>query len=426
MKPGKRMQAMFLGLAAVLKAAQRVCLPLIPNMPLTVAQLTGEGIFLLFALGMGLGAVACVLDLTGREFACLYGRCAVMGILCRTAGLLFWQWLGLHWVWVLYVTDAGILLLCAWQIRLMATGLILRGAKCHLNLSNMPELNACDRSRVCRWLTGLMILLVAAGVQGFVWSRCRWFREDTDAYRLALDLLALPMGAGEWVLLLGCCWLLLPAIPQSRRSLMPGSIGELSLWLCIIGLCLYGGLVKPEGFVDRLRHTAHISYEYLDGSVEERWQIEEERWRVERHRDEKAREGLYILRLRDEQGRRVGGMLLTEPLEVETRMLEGQSVQMLHPYGLLLPVDDTLRLVRLADLPDQPEEPLLTAFCRACLTDFRWFGGCAGYLAQVDPAFVQPYLERYAAGRFTPEEVAAMGDIRPERIAYIARRLLVP
>lgn len=419
MKGKRYARATCLLLAVALKAAQRVCLPFLPDLPLTAVRLALEGVYLLLALGIGMGTASCALNLSGRAFWCLYGRSAVLSLLCRMAGLLLWQRMGSHWVIILYAAEAGILLICSWQIRRAALG-----GQADRQLFSPAKGNRPIRG--WHWLLLLAVLLMVGWVQGLVYRRCCWFVDYSASYRRALQAMALPMAAAEGVALLVCCWLLLPGLPDRWETRRSGAALVLFLFGCVAGLGLLDGLAKPQGFLKGTSQASAIARQSLDERVQQPWYTESVVWRAERRQGDTTedREVLRVLRLRDHQGRCVGWTLLTEPLEEET--LTGQPVQLLYPYGLLLPAGDTLRLVKLADLPRQPEDPLLTAFCRAYVTDFRLFGCCAGYLAQVDPAFVQPFLERYAAADFTPQEAAAMGDIRPERIADIASRPLAP
>lgn len=420
--------------AIVLKAAQRVCLPLVPDAPLTAAQLAGDGLFLLVALGVGLGIAACCLALDGRGFAGLYLRCAGLCLLCRIAGLLLWQLVGGHWVVALYASEVVPLLVCSWQIGWAANGKNGHPAENpgigkHWRRRNAETQAAASQpSNRLQPVFLLLTLLVCTWIQVLGCRRCQPFVANSLSYRSVLQHLSLPVAIGEWLVYLVCCWLMLPLLPQAWQ----GKRGIISVVLLLSGslvaLGLVDGLLKPEGFLKGLSQASAITRQSLDWTAAQPWHSEISLRAVQRRQGDgkEDRECLRLLTLRDQHGRTAARALLTEPLTAETLLLEGQTVELLHPYGLLLPAGDTLQLIRLADLPAQEKHPLLTAFCQARLADFRLLPAVGGYLLRHQPEATQPLLERYLAADFTPEELAAMGDIAPQWVSRTARRLLAP
>lgn len=413
-------------LAMVLKAGQRVCFPLLPDCPLTVAVLAGEGVYLLLALGVGLGMIACGLDLTGRAFWTLYGRCAGLCLICRGWGLLLWQSLGSHWVVVLYASEVAALLVCGWQIRRVAMRLSSNAATAYAPFCKNTNSRRMHHHRWVLLVVLLITLVAVVWAQAFVCHRCSKFVVGSPSYQGTLHGLALPMGVVEGLVFLAGCWLLLPAFPDRWQTRRSGVVLVLLLGGCISGLGLFNWLVKPQGFLMGMSQASATTRQSLDWTVEQPWYSEITNWHARRHLGESTEdwESLRILHLRDHRGRLAGWTVLTEPLVEETFLLDGQPVQLLYPYGLLLPAGDTLRLVRLAELSRQPEDPLLTAFCHVSLADFRLFSPCAGYLLRYDPDAVRPKLERYAAASFTPEEHIAMGELCPEYVICQAQKLL--
>ena len=414
--------------AAVLNAAQRVCMPLLPGTPLTAARLVGEGVFLLVALGIGVGISACSLAQDGRVFQRLYLHCAGASLLCKGAGLLLWQQLGSQWVIVLYLSEAAITLWCSWCLcRSGNEQQSMTGARAKSACNNHPRSGTLSRKPM-RLFVLLLTLLACGWVQVFVCSRCQPFMPGSSSHRYALQHLSLPIVAGEWLVCLACCWLMLPGLPETWQTRPNAAMVLLLLAGCLPVLGLVDGLLKPDGFLKGLSQTSAITSQSLDGAVLQPWHSELSRWAVQRRRGDakEDRECLRLLTLRDQQGRTAARALLTDLLTEETLQLEGQTVELLHPYGLLLPEGDTLRMIRLDDLPAQQEHPLLTAFCHHRLTDFRLLPAVGSYLLRHQPEAVQLLLERYVTAAFTPEELAAMGDIDPEWISRTARRLLAP
>ena len=426
--------------AVALKAAQRVCLPVLPPLPLTAARLTGEGLFLLVALAVGLGMAACCLHLDGRGFAGLYLRCAGLCLLCRLAGLLLWQLVGGHWVVVLYLSEVMPLLVCSWQINWAANG-PKRGAEspgmgthwhkhnagtqATTNQTGTPADDTSRRNHL-RLAVSPLTLLAILWVQVLTFQRCSLYVPNSPSYGYALRHLSFPIGAVEWLVLLVGCWLLLPTLPetwQHRRSI---AMAALLVSGCLVMLGLLDGLLKPQGFLKGMGQSSQISTQSLNWGAAEPWQSETSRWTLRRRQGNgtEDHESLRFLSLRDAQGRTTDRLLLTEPLTEESFLLEGKPVQLLHPCGLLLPKGDTLQWIPFTDLPKQREHPLLTAFCHAHLTDFRLLPSVGGYLLRHAPEAIQPQLERYAVAAFTPEETAAMGDLNPAWIIRTARRLL--
>ncbi|MBP3649436.1 MAG: hypothetical protein J6K73_06610 [Clostridia bacterium] len=406
-------------LAAMLKTAQRICMPLVPAVG-TVAYLLAEAVFFLVSLGVGLGAVACMLDLPGRRFATLYGRCAGIGLLCRMAALLVWQWLGWHWVLISFAGDAAVMFWCAWQIGGLARDWQKEGMT-----AVHDEASAQHRKRGLRLLGVSAALIATVWVQYIVWKSCCWFVEGSASYRAALDGLALPIGLAEGLLVLVCCWALLPSLPERNRKGKPLAVVELCLLVLMIGLGLLGGLIRPEGFLAGMSHAGRTSYHDVDRAMEKSWQTQMDCLQVMRRQEGSPteRENLRLMRVVDDHGRCAGWSMVTGPTIEEIFTWEGETVELIYPCGLLVSAGSGLRLIRLAALPKESQSDLLMAFCRKYLSDFRLFADCAGYLIRHDPGSVKAELERYAAGLFSQEEMA--GDIRLEYVEKTAEKLLL-
>ena len=77
------------------------------------------------------------------------------------------------------------------------------------------------------------------------------------------------------------------------------------------------------------------------------------------------------------------------------------------------------------EILDMPKDDMLTDVLKAGILhgDYHCFEYGSGYLQKHAPGFIQPYIERYAIGEFTGQERSDMGDIRPEYIQELARKL---
>ena len=421
--------------AVALKAAQRVCLPVLPPLPSFL-----DGLFLLATLAVGLGMAACCLHLDGRSFAGLYARCAGLCLLCRIAGRLLWQLVGGHWVVVRYATEVVPMLVCSWQIGWAAhgkngqpaespgMGTYWRNHNAGTQATSQKDTSAhgTSRRKRLRLAVSLLTLLAILWVQVLTFQRCSLYEPNSPSYGYALQQLTFPISAVEWLVLLAGCWLLLPTLPEAWQTRREYAVVALLAAGCLIVLGLTDGLLKPQGFLKSMGQASQTSAQSLNGAIPEPWQSETSRWTLRRRQGDgiEDHESLRFLCLRDHQGRTVHRMLLTEPLTEETLLLEGKPVQLLHPCGLLLPKGDTLQWISFTDLPKQREHPLLTAFCQAHLDDFRLLPYVGGYLLRHAPEAIQPQWERYASAAFTPAETAAMGDLNPAWIIRTARRLL--
>ncbi len=110
-----------------------------------------------------------------------------------------------------------------------------------------------------------------------------------------------------------------------------------------------------------------------------------------------------------------------------TRTLEvdGYEIFYRNPYVLFYYDGSTQRIMLAEDVKDQPQEILLTDALKAAVLDFNFevFAYGSPYLQKYDPAFIEPYIERYAKGDFTQQELENMGSIRPAYVQGVARRL---
>lgn len=89
--------------------------------------------------------------------------------------------------------------------------------------------------------------------------------------------------------------------------------------------------------------------------------------------------------------------------------------------------DEKPRLIYCVQAPG-PESEILTAIYKNLIEECNWnfFEQGAEYLCEHDRDFIQPYLERYAAGDFTEDEAALLADslLRASYVTDIAKELL--
>lgn len=85
-----------------------------------------------------------------------------------------------------------------------------------------------------------------------------------------------------------------------------------------------------------------------------------------------------------------------------------------------------IRSLKLEDLPQAPEDPVLTKLCRERIGhgDLRFFDYGLEYMLRCDSGFISPYIERYAQGRFTQPELSYILDYKPEYIQSLAQSCL--
>ncbi len=104
--------------------------------------------------------------------------------------------------------------------------------------------------------------------------------------------------------------------------------------------------------------------------------------------------------------------------------VNGHKVFYYSPYALLYFDGQEQQLLLVRDIQKKPKDDMLIEILKQGILDgdFYCFEYGSEYLLKHAPDFIRPYIERYAKGAFTDQDLKGMGDIRPEYVQKVARR----
>jgi hypothetical protein len=105
-------------------------------------------------------------------------------------------------------------------------------------------------------------------------------------------------------------------------------------------------------------------------------------------------------------------------------IVNGHKVFYYSPYALFYFDGQEQQLFLVRDIQKKPKDDMLIEILKQGILDgdFYCFEYGSEYLLKYAPDFIRPFIERYAKGAFTDQELKDMGDIRPEYVQELARR----
>ena len=88
--------------------------------------------------------------------------------------------------------------------------------------------------------------------------------------------------------------------------------------------------------------------------------------------------------------------------------------------------DGTPYVVAVEDIVAEEYDEILLDVCKNMVEEgrFEFFEYICEYILKYDPAFIEPYLERYCIGDFSNTELQQMGDINPDYITKCAKQFV--
>ena len=120
-----------------------------------------------------------------------------------------------------------------------------------------------------------------------------------------------------------------------------------------------------------------------------------------------------------------------ELVPVETEYTESTdylecNVQRLENFGLFFFDGDQRYAIKTEDIKSQSENKVLTAMLETLISDGEWnyFEYGCDYLEKYDSDFIKPYIERYANGNFTEDEINENREINTEYMTNFAQKML--
>lgn len=120
-----------------------------------------------------------------------------------------------------------------------------------------------------------------------------------------------------------------------------------------------------------------------------------------------------------------------ELVSVETEYTESTdylecNVQRLENFGLFFFDGDQRYAIKTENIKSQSENKVLTAMLETLISDGEWnyFEYGCDYLEKYDSDFIKPYIERYANGNFTEDEINENREINTEYMTNFAKEKL--
>lgn len=134
---------------------------------------------------------------------------------------------------------------------------------------------------------------------------------------------------------------------------------------------------------------------------------------------------MHFYRISDKKFERGIRYTLAEAGDYHTLTVNGHEIFYDSPYALFYFDGQQQRMMLSGEIRDMPKDDMLTDVLKAGILngDYHCFEYGSVYLLKYAPDFIKPYIERFAKGAFTNQERSDMGEIRPEYVQELARKL---